>query len=31
MSSMNESIGNGGCVLCQARHIIVVIGADPNW
>jgi len=30
MSGMNESIESGGCVLCQARNIIVVIGADPN-
>jgi hypothetical protein len=30
MSGMNESIGNGGCVLYQAQNIIVAIGADPN-
>ena len=30
MSSMNESIESGGCVLYQAQNIIVVIGADPN-
>ena len=30
MSSMNESVASGGCILCQARNIIVVIGADLN-
>ena len=26
----NESIESGGCVLYQARNIIVVIGVEPN-
>jgi len=30
ISSINESPEGGGCILYQARNIIVVIGADPN-
>jgi len=30
ISGMNASTEDGGCVLYQARNIIVVIGADPN-
>jgi hypothetical protein len=30
IASINESIESGGCVLYQARNIIVVIGTDPN-
>jgi len=27
---MNYCIESGGCVYCQARNILAVIGADPD-